>query len=64
VDAEMDNASMVFSGESRFDRLLSLSSEAGKQKRALFSIPFFLHEDVAMSVTGCVDHVQLHNALE
>jgi len=52
VDAEMDNASMVFAGEKRFSKLLSLSSESGKSKRSMFSIPFFLAEGVAMSVTG------------
>ena len=52
MDVEMDNASMVFSGELRFDKLLSLSSESGKTKRAMFSIPLFLYEGIAMSVTG------------
>lgn len=52
LDVEMDNASLVFSGPKRFDRLLSLSSESGKTKRAQFSVPFFLWEGIAMSVTG------------
>ena len=48
----MDNASMVFSGANRFDKLLSLSSEAGKTRRAQFQIPMFLFNGIAMSVTG------------
>lgn len=43
---------MVFSGEQRFEKLLSLSSESGKTKRAMFTIPFFLYEGIAMSITG------------
>lgn len=52
LDAEMDNASLVFSGPDRFERLLSLSAEVGKTKRAQFSVPFYLWEGIAMSVTG------------
>ena len=52
IDVEMDNASMVFSGEERFTKLLALSSESGKTKRAMFSVPFFLYDGLAMSVTG------------
>lgn len=48
----MDNASLVFSGPERFDKLLSLSSESGKTKRAQFTIPFYLFEGIALSVTG------------
>lgn len=51
-DAEMDNAAMVFSGETRFDALLSLSSEAGKTKRAQFTIPLYLYDGIALGVTG------------
>jgi hypothetical protein len=52
LDVEMDNASLVFSGPTRFERLLSLSSESGKTKRAQFNIPFFLWEGIALSITG------------
>lgn len=48
----MDNAALVFSGPERFQKLLSLSSEAGKTRRAQFSVPFFVYEGIAMSVTG------------
>lgn len=48
----MDNASLVFSGPERFDKLLSLSSESGKTKRAQFTIPFYLFEGIALSITG------------
>lgn len=51
-DVEMNNAAMVFSGEKRFDRLLSLSSEAGKTKRAMFTIPLYLYDGIALGVTG------------
>lgn len=52
LDVEMDNASLVFSGPDRFDKLLSLSSESGKTKRAQFSVPFYLWEGIALSITG------------
>lgn len=52
LDVEMDNASLVFSGSERFEKLLSLSSESGKTKRAQFTIPFYLWEGIAMSITG------------
>lgn len=48
----MDNASLVFSGPERFEKLLSLSSESGKTKRAQFTIPFYLYEGIALSITG------------
>lgn len=45
---------MVFAGPKRFEKFLELSDESGKSKRALFSIPFYLYENIAMSVTGYV----------
>ena len=51
-DAIIDNAAMIFSGSERFVKLLALSSESGRTKRAQFSIPFYLYEGLAMSVTA------------